>query len=269
MSFRHLAVLRKPLYSPGPEIVLGPSVRPVPGLRRRITAGLTATLVVMLAWVLVELQGGDPPTTVVHSDPPFTAPSPTSEPASPPASSGTRPTPGSTAVPVPTPAHPTQAAPCRNSTDPRCGAFSWDLTPAANQPLVIALEVSPARPRVGEEVVVHVTATDPDAPVTTNGGSYFFHDPYDHEPQIGFASTVEAAPERFGPWTPPEPQPGHLELSFAHTFSQPGTFRFSFTALSGDEADPGNQERNPYANAAHSSVDITVAPSTSPAGAAP
>ena len=147
---------------------------------------------------------------------------------------------------------------CRNSTDPRCGAFAWDPAPEPNQPLTITLDVSPEQPEAGDEVTVHVVAVDPDAAVTTNGGMYFFRDPYDRGAQIGFAYVVENTPDRFGPWTPPVPTPGRLEMSFSHTFSQPGDFEFLFGVLSGDEADPGNVTRNPYASAGEASVRITV-----------
>ena len=153
---------------------------------------------------------------------------------------------------------PPAAATCLNSTDPSCGAFAWSPAPAANQPLTIAVEVFPAQPRVGELVTVKVIATDPDALVTTNGGSYFFADPHSLEPQIGFAATVDAGVTRYGQWTPPPAQPGRLELSFTHTFSQAGTFDFTFAALSGDEGDPGNVERNPYASRGSAKVPISV-----------
>ncbi|MGH9180074.1 MAG: hypothetical protein ACRD0N_16200 [Acidimicrobiales bacterium] len=165
----------------------------------------------------------------------------------------------STAASTPVPAAP--APSCRNSTDPACGPFRWEPAPGANQPLTIALEVSPAQPRAGEEVTVGVVAIDPDAPVTTNGGTYLWHDPHDTGAQIGFPSTVERIEDRYGPWTPPEPRPGRLEMAFSHTFSQPGTYRFDFKALSGDEADPGNTDLHPYAsNPEVASVEITVAP---------
>lgn len=155
---------------------------------------------------------------------------------------------------------------CRNSTDPSCGPFRWDPAPGANQPLTIAFEVGPAQPRAGEEVTVRVVATDPDAPVTTNGGTYFWHDPHFTGGQIGFPATVVRATERYGPWTPPEPQPGRVEMTFTHTFAQPGTYRFDFKALSGAEDDPGNTDLHPYANNPEvASVEITVGPAADPA----
>lgn len=150
-------------------------------------------------------------------------------------------------------------ATCLNSSDPSCGAFAWSPAPAANQPLTIAVEVTPAAPKAGDLVTVKVIASDPDALVTTNGGSFFFADPNSAEPQIGFPAVVDAGVARYGNWTPPPAQPGRLELSFTHTFSQAGTFDFTFTALSGDEGDPGNVERNPYASRGSAKVPITVA----------
>lgn len=157
------------------------------------------------------------------------------------------------------PASPAAPATCLNSSDPSCGAFAWSPAPAANQPLAIAVEVTPAAPKAGELVTVKVIASDPDALVTTNGGSYFFADPNSTEPQIGFPALVDAGVARYGQWTPPAAQPGRLERSFTHTFSQAGTFDFTFAALSGDEGDPGNVERNPYASRGSAKVPITVA----------
>lgn len=157
-------------------------------------------------------------------------------------------------------APPAASAACRNSTDPSCGAFAWSPAPAANQPLSIAVEVVPALPKAGETVTVKVVATDPDALVTTNGGTYFFADPHSREVQIGFPATVATSGPRYGQWTPPAAQAGRLEMSFSHTFSQAGTFDFTFAALSGDEADPGNTQRNPYASSGSTRIPIIVAP---------
>lgn len=158
------------------------------------------------------------------------------------------------------PAQAAAAVACRNSSDPSCGPLAWSPAPGANQPLSIAVSVSPALPKAGELVTVTVVAADPDAVVTTNGGSYFFADPHSQEAQIGFPAMVDAGVARYGQWTPPSPQPGGIELSFAHTFSQAGTFDFTFAALSGDEGDPGNVERNPYASRGSTKVPITVLP---------
>lgn len=188
------------------------------------------------------------------------APAPAPAPGEP----GTEPASPATTVPL-RPGPPGRGAPpCRNSTDPACGPFSWDPAPRPDRPLTITLEVLPAEPRAGEQVTVRVVATDPDAPVTTNGGTYFWDDPHDTGAQVGFAATLVRGQERFGPWTPPVPEPGRLEIAFTHTFSQPGTFRFHFEARSGDESDPGNPARHPYAGTGSASVEITVADAPAP-----
>lgn len=188
---------------------------------------------------------------------PAAAPVPAGQPPVPPPPSTGSVTPATTAPPD----APLPAEPCRNSSDPGCGPFSWHPAPGADQPLTISFEVVPAAPRAGDLVTVHVVAADPDAEVSTNGGTWHFADPHSTEVQIGFPLTITRGVERYGAWTPPEPRPGRLELSFTHTFSLPGTYSFTFGAVSGDDAEPGNAGRNPYASRASVTVPITVGPS--------
>src|SRR4051794_35004310 len=53
------------------------------------------------------------------------------------------------------------ALPCRNSTNPACGNFSWDPPPGDNRPIEWRLTYSPQNPKTGEKVTFQLHATDP------------------------------------------------------------------------------------------------------------
>lgn len=263
-----------------PELVLVlPASIARSSIRRRLLMGAVASLVVLLVAAAIEL-GESPGQTSVVQNPGSSAstshvvaapgPAAPRRPAVPVTSGVTEATAPVTPV---TPAPPSPAPPdiepqptCRNSTDPRCGGFVWDPMPAPNQPLTIALEVLTAEPRVGEEVVVRVAATDPDAHVPKDGAASVFSDPKETDASVAACYVIEPHMVRFGPWTPPVPQAGWYEESFAHVFTEAGTFEFMVELRSGDEARPGERDLNPYADVERARVAITVAPA---AGAPP
>ena len=143
-------------------------------------------------------------------------------------------------LPVPTtvtasPAAPPTTAPssttstslvCRNSTDPACGPFRWDPPPGPNQPMTVAVSVSPAAPRAGETVSFRVTVDDPDgADLVGGGGSVDYGD---GTPVPGFSGHVDCVGS-YGPWTPPGPVPLHKEFTYQHAYAAPGTYTVTFT----------------------------------------
>jgi hypothetical protein len=140
---------------------------------------------------------------------------------------------------------------CRNSSDPRCGAFRWDPAPGSNQPLDIQLTYEPADPHPGDVVTFTARVVDPDAsPITAGEESC-------NPPSYGDRAASRCAPPcpapGYGPWTPPPRKRGERSVTYSHTYAQAGTFTASFWFGSA-----GGCASNPYASAAESAVVINV-----------
>lgn len=140
---------------------------------------------------------------------------------------------------------------CRNAVAPACGPFRWDPAPPANAPIVVTVTMSPAKPRVGEEVVFHVHAEDPDATVQC----VFI--------QVGSASLGEVCgepsilclAEPHGPWDLPAPRGSVVDRDLRHTFTEAGPFTAAVEVTSrtgsfpkASDAEPGAclQLNDPY-----------------------
>jgi len=142
-------------------------------------------------------------------------------------------------VPPPTtvPAGPT----CRNSTDPACGDFRWDPQPAPNQAITAAFVDAPQTVTAGEAATFTVAWSDPDAPLE-----------YDNFSADGVGLAMPCAMEpRYGPWTPPDAVAGSGELTYTHTFTEPGTYTVVVSIGTG-------QCGSPYADTATRELTVTV-----------
>lgn len=150
-------------------------------------------------------------------------------------------------------ASPTTTAPCRNSYDPACGAFSWDPPPDANQPISGGVD-GPQTAKAGEKVTFTLNGTDPDAAplqlcnVDFGDGSPAQH--CDPRPLIDPSS----CPKQYGPWTPPAKKEGILkDAPSEHTFDKTGTYQVSFDIRSAMQ-----ECNNPYASTAVAHTTIVV-----------
>lgn len=230
-------------------------------LRRRALRGVAAALVVIAAAVPVAAlnDNHDAQNQRVATGPDSVVTTTSSETSS----TSTAPEP-STSVPDTAPttisvtdATPTTTAPrpttttgvvCRNSTDSRCGPLRWDPAPGPNQPATLTVTYQPEHPVAGQEVVFTLVHRDPDSATAPIVESWSFG-----EGQSGGGTMAACAPpEKFGPWTPPDPRPGLHTETLRHTYSGPGTFVARFRSVAG--ACGGD----PYASTAEGAVTVTV-----------
>ncbi len=194
-----------------------------------------------------------PGTTVV--EPATTMPVPTTEATGPVEAPTTTAASGPIAPATTAPA--TTVPACRNSTDPACGFFHWDPAPT-NRAATLTITVPDGPIVAGQEVPVTLTMSDPDGAVTLDcfsvalsgsgmsGGSCSATNPVD-------------CPPRYGPWTPPAPQPSQAATDTIVTFDQPGTYVVSAEVTAADGCD----NVDPYRSGATASITVQVAePST-------
>jgi hypothetical protein len=148
-------------------------------------------------------------------------------------------------------------AACRNSTDRACGAFRFDPSPGANQRMQVDVTVTPPSPRAGETVTITFVVRD-DATPRLERADYGDGS----TPALGDTRCAAQPPEGFGPWTPPNPQPGSYTLTDTHVYAQPGTYRYRNAVNSsswGDRTPPGDSRRcprDPYADSVV--VELTI-----------
>ncbi|MEN3316301.1 MAG: hypothetical protein V7605_2535 [Acidimicrobiaceae bacterium] len=132
---------------------------------------------------------------------------------------------------------------CRNSTDPRCGDFSWSPEPAQNQPLTVTATASTS----GSDVTFTVRVIDPDHSVTGNCAQVDIGD----GPSQPFGCTPPQCVNAHGPWTPPAQVTGDQTFTFHHAVEN---YRATFTF----RTDQDVPCPNPYGSMNTGSVDVTV-----------
>jgi hypothetical protein len=115
------------------------------------------------------------------------------------------------------------------------------------------LTADPPNPTTGQTVKFRIVASDPDAtPVQICDVSYgqgeagYVCDP---APRVNPSS----CPTQYGPWTPPARQPGSLDTTDQHVYSNPGTYEVSYTL--GSAMGDCN---NPYASGVKLATTIVV-----------
>jgi len=121
-----------------------------------------------------------------------------------------------------------------------------DATPD-NQPLCLSVDYAPASPKVGEEVVFHLVATDGDRLISGTGCGTFHT--FGDENSFGGCAPECAAPT--STTLPPAKEPGRYETDFRHAYAKPGVYTAHFEMQSGLDCDS-----NPYDSSA--SVSLTV-----------
>lgn len=201
-------------------------------------------------------QPGSPPTSAAPSTTTTVGSTAAPAPARP-TTSTSRPT-TSTTVPVTgaAPTTTTTVAPpvCRNSSDPRCGPFRWDPEPVKGTMNVSVLPLTES-PRAGQPVDFRVVVDNPD--------TGFDHDCFDQDDGNGGGLGCMAnpscppAPDRYGPWSPPEKGPDHYETTKTFSYDQPGTYTVRFTYRTFDGCG-----RNPYSNEGTGTATVTIRPGT-------
>jgi hypothetical protein len=163
---------------------------------------------------------------------------------------------GGTDSPPPTDPAPPPAPPCRNSSEPSCGAFSWDPSPGNNEPLRVNVVLKTPNPRAGDEVRFEVTASDADHSI----------DPQCFEARFG-DSTFEngncppppECPPHYGPWTPPSRQAGSVPpTEYRHRYGAAGPYTVTFTFRS--RSSTRCSELDPYASVGVGILSLQVIP---------
>jgi DNA-directed RNA polymerase specialized sigma24 family protein len=144
---------------------------------------------------------------------------------------------------------------CRNSTDPSCGAFRWDPSPAPNQPMTLRVSYSPDRPSPSDVVMFTVSASDPDASIRDSScrDLNIFGD--ESGASVPGGCSPCPASGRHGPWTPPPQSQGTRVDYVKHQYPYSGTYTATFRRASGD---PCPDQTDPYASEKTVSVQVIV-----------
>ena len=141
---------------------------------------------------------------------------------------------------------------CRNSSDPKCGAFRWDPAPGANQPISISVTFTPQDPHPGDVVTFTAHVVDPDASPIIAGHETCNPPGYG---DVGTSRcTPSCAPPGYGPWTTPPRQRGERTVSYTHTYADTGSFTAHFWFGSSAAGCP----KNPYASSGDQPVTVNV-----------
>lgn len=224
--------------------------------RRRAALGLVALLVAAAVTTVIALTSSSSSRNLAATG------STTTTGSTPPASEETTVPPGTTTSAVP----PTSAAsavtapaaaatttssslPCRNSKDPRCGAFRWDPAPGTNAPITVSV-VSVSQS--GQTVTFIMDVVDPDAAPIIAGEETC--NPPDFGDVGRSRCAPNCAPPGYGPWTPPARQRGTRRVTYTHAYAQQGqyTAHFWFGSVAPQCA------ANPYASAVDQAVPVSV-----------
>jgi hypothetical protein len=147
------------------------------------------------------------------------------------------------------PPSPNTTLACRNSGDPACGAFRWDPSPGANQPLAVGVNVAPD----GIQARFTFDVSDPDHAVSENCAQLDYGDGHSQP----FPCNPAPCPPTYGPWTPPPREAGQRQFVYHHTYSQPGEYTARFTFRNDRDRCP-----DPYGNSESGEIKITVGPGT-------
>lgn len=140
---------------------------------------------------------------------------------------------------------------CLNSTESRCGAFSWDPPAGNNLPIVINVERNPSVAQVGEPVTFTIVVTDGDHLVSDNCAVLDFGDGV----VVQAPCQSVGCPETFGPWNPPARQAGSATFTYSHAYTAPGSYSPTFEFHSDRDRCP-----DPYGNFGRGRTTVTIDP---------
>jgi hypothetical protein len=102
---------------------------------------------------------------------------------------------------------------------------------------VLSVTPSATELAVGQELVLHVVASDADARPYSGCLNRIAWGDGSLDPQCAYTECL--AEPRFGPWDPPAPQPGVVEFERRHTFTQAGVMTVEVTGGSQMHYCPG------------------------------
>ena len=85
----------------------------------------------------------------------------------------------------------------------------------------------------------HLVVSDPDARIISHGVEF------GDELTAMLAPAAVFSNNRFGPWTPPAPQPDRETYDEQHVYASPGTYTVTAYAWSADNL-PGDTSKDPY-----------------------
>ena len=139
---------------------------------------------------------------------------------------------------------------CVNSFDPSCGAFHWDPKPDANQSMTTSVSPASVSGFAGENVSFDAAAVDPDAVIACHWVLF-------GDEEVALIPPVMLR-HQYGRWTPPAKQRGEFHLTYAHTYSKPGTYHVQFGARSGNGCE---SNYNPYGEESVATATVTIAAS--------
>jgi hypothetical protein len=149
----------------------------------------------------------------------------------------------------------TPAPVCRNSTNPSCGPFRFDPDPGIDNPMTIQVAPDPTAALAGQEVVFHLTLTDPDG-VSYGSSLFTFGD-------SGIGESRSPTCGKFGPLDPPARNvSASVQTSdVRHTYATAGAYSVTFSFDPGPyscvDSVTGRGDR-PYASPATATVRLVV-----------
>lgn len=149
---------------------------------------------------------------------------------------------------------------CRDSFDPRCGAFRWEPPPPANRGLSVSLAVSDTAPAAGTAVSFTVDLGDADAApqcasASIGGRRVPLTDASGQPVRSCVVRVCAQGPVRYGPWTPPAPSGGSRRVFGTFVAQGRGAQDLAVVASSGSG---GACPYDPYGSTAGRSATITV-----------
>jgi hypothetical protein len=116
--------------------------------------------------------------------------------------------------------------------------------------MTATVSYTPETPRAGEEIVFTIRVADPDRRLIIGWPDGCTASPHWGDlSQAGSCSALCDASQRYGPWSPPPPEPGERVFEYRHRYEGPGTYSAKFFFRSYELC----EEDHPYRN------EITVA----------
>ena len=123
----------------------------------------------------------------------------------------------------------------------------WLTEPQPNDPMTVEVCIDDVTPAVGQEVLVTLTASDPDAVIPDDCSMAVFW-----EGSFGDLCR-DVFVMRPGPEPTPPEQPGNLAKTFAHVYEDSGSRTLTGRAFSGPPVGP-----HPYSSYARADIVVDV-----------
>jgi hypothetical protein len=125
----------------------------------------------------------------------------------------------------------------------------WQTKPEANDPVTMTICIDDATPAVGQTVRLTLTADDPDAKIVEAECGWFVTWQDDHDNLCRDFLLAGVHP------TPAE-EPGHVEVSDTHVYTQPGSFTIIASVWSAEYVG----YTSPYSSYVEANIPVQVHP---------